>query len=781
MTPDRKTRRIAPIAMAVASIFAAAHPAVNAQTGGADIAVQNVKNTSITDSEAKPLGDGLRPVVVTATRSPAAALGVPASVSVVGADELAERSVLRFGDALADVPGVYVRGAAMGAGFPGSGQAVLSMRGVPRTPRTLVMIDGQPINNALTGGVNVAGIPFESVGRVEVVRGPYSALYGGTAMGGVINFITAGPDEPLTELRLGAGSLQQRGASLVHRKRYEGGLGVTLSLGYRESAGFDDSDYVIRSATASSSGTPVTGAVPTTTPDGLARYWVGTKGARPWTQETAQLAFHYSPTAATKLVAGLGWADYAVGYSRPTSFLRDASGNPVFSGNAVFNDGSARRVSLAEADFFTATPSTERDVRAFLRAEHRFDGGSVLRANLGTLRHEFSYTQATRGAATYEAGPGELAVQPNDRVDLDVSLRTPMSDRWALVGGLAYGRGTLDRKAVALSSWRDWSTGGAVLNAGGGSTTNTAVFVQSEHYFDRGLTAYVGGRYDRFETTGWSQDSTATPKLDAHFDRRSFGQFSPKLALVWEAQPWLSLRTSYGEGFRPPALLDMYSRTVIQADKQVIIEPSAGLSPERVRSLEFGADLALPGAGTASATLYSQRISDMIYRRTVSETALQRVTRYENVGMADVDGVEANVRWPTALRGLRVFGAVTHQFRYVVARNDADPTLVGKVLADVPKTTWSTGLEFDRGPWTGFVVARHVSHVFGTGDDLNKNTVQGVYASFDAYTVLSAKVAYRINRNVSVSLAGDNLTNRQYFISTKQPGRTLYGEMAYRF
>lgn len=784
MKNDRNIRRIAPIALAVAALFAGG-PEAQAQSpsaGTGRIDGDSVKTGNPATNAGSGSGEGvLGAVVVTATRSPAAALGVPASVTVVAEDELRDRNIVRFGDALADVPGVYVRGAALGSGFPGSGQAVLSMRGIPRTPRTLVMIDGQPINNALTGGVNVSGIPFESIGRVEVVRGPYSALYGGTAMGGVINFISAGPDEPLTEVRLGAGNLQQRGASLVHRKRYEGGLGVTLSMGYRSSAGYDDSDYVIRSASAGSTGIPVTGAVPTTTADGLPRYWVGTKGARLWTQETAQLAFHYAPTAATKFVAGLGWSDYRVGYARPTSFLTDAAGNPVLNGSVTFNDGTARRLSVAEADFAAATPADEHDLRAFLRAEHRFDGGSVLRANLGTMRHDLRYSQATRGAATFLGGPGELASQPNERTDLDVSLRTPMSDRWALVGGFAYGHAQLDRKAIAVASWREWGGQGAVLNAGGGTTNNTALFLQSEHYFDGGLTAYVGGRYDRFDTTGWTKDSTATPNLDATFERRSFGEFSPKLALVWEARPWLSLHASYGEGFRPPALLDMYSRTVIAADKQVIIEPSAGLTPEKVRSFELGADALVAGGGRASATLYSQRVTDMIYRRTVSETVSQRITRFENVGAADIDGIEANVRWPVGPAGMKVFGAVTHQFRYEVSRNSADPSLVGKQLADVPRTTWSAGVEYAQGPWTGLVVARHVGHVFGTGDDVNKNTVEGVFGSFDAYTLLSAKVSYRVNRQVTLSLAGDNLTGRDYFVSTKQPGRTVYGEVAYRF
>ena len=105
-------------------------------------------------------GNPLESVVVTATRSPATALGVPASVTVVDAQELAARQPVRLGDALADVPGLYIRGAAMGPAFPGTGQGVLSLRGIPRTPRTLVMIDGQPVNHPLSGGIHVVGIPL---------------------------------------------------------------------------------------------------------------------------------------------------------------------------------------------------------------------------------------------------------------------------------------------------------------------------------------------------------------------------------------------------------------------------------------------------------------------------------------------------------------------------------------------------------------------------------------------------------------------------------------------
>lgn len=720
-------------------------------------------------------------IIVTATRAPTLLLGSPASVSVVNRQQLEERKLVRLGDALADVPGLYVRGAATGSNFPGSGQAVISLRGIPRTPRTLVMLDGQPLNNALSGGVNVAGIPLESVEHVEIVRGPYSALYGGNAMGGAVNFITAGPEKPLAELRVGAGSQSTYGASLAFRRRLTDDLGITLSASWRDSDGYADSDYVIKRTSTGSSGTPVSGAVATTAPDGQRRYWVGTMGARPWWQGSAHLALHYSPTDATKLTAGVGWGQYRVGYSEPRSFIRDAAGNQVFTGSTVFNDGAPRRLVLAATDFFTATPSGERDLRAFARAEHRFEDGTVLTANLGTLRHRFRFTQAQAGVASYEGGAGELTDQPNHRVDLDLSLRKPFSPFWTLTGGAALTSSKMDRNTRVLSSWRDHDSAGAIKTAGIGKATNLALFLQSEHVLGSGFSLFAGGRFDHFETSGRVIDN-GTSAFDETYDKRTFQQFSPKIALVWQSLPWLSLRTSFGQGFRPPALFDMYSRTVVPtstAGAPSVILPAPDLKPEHVSSFEFGGEAMVPGGGAISFALYRQRLTDLIYRGMLNPE--ETLSRNQNASAASIDGLEAGVNWPIGSTGLKLFGQITHHFRYEITAADAAPATVGKLLTDVPQTSWSAGLEYARGPWTAFFTARHTSHVFGSGNDLNTNTVEGVYGSYDAHTVLSAKITRKIGSHLSVSLAGDNLTNRDYFVFAKQPGRSIYGELAWRF
>ncbi len=719
----------------------------------------------------------LQRVVVTATRAPlAGSLGQPASVSVVEEDELALRPIARFGDALADVPGVYVRGSALGTPFPATGQAALSLRGIPRTGRTLVMIDGQPLNNALAGGINVSAIPTEGIERVEIVRGPYSALYGGNAMGGVIHFITAGPDRPITELRLGAGNLGQRGASFVHRKRHENGLGVTLTLGWRESSGNADAEYVVRPVPRSTPAGPVlTGGMPTTTTAGAPAWWVGTKGARPWWQGHGQLALHYAPTPATRLQAGVGWAAYETGHSPPVSFLRDAAGQPAMSG--IVAAGAARPVSVSPTDFLNTSPSGEEDRRFFVLAEHRLDGGGQLQARLSTLRQTFDYAQAGTGA-TYDGGPGDFVDQPNRRDSLEVSLRQPVTAGWTLTGGLSLEHSALDRRTHALAQWRDRDSRTGVVGEGLGRIDNSALFVQSEHEIGDRLTVYAGGRHDRFTTSG----RVSAAGFDQHYPERSFEQFSPKLAVVWQAQPWLSLRTSYGEAFRAPALLDMYARIVIPTPGLATInDPAPLLGPERVRALELGADADLGRGRRASVTLYAQRLHDLIYRRTLAPAGGVVPMVTENVAAADVNGLEASLRWPTPVHGLRSFAALTHQMRRHIRRNDASPASVGKVLTDVPRTIASAGLELERGPWSGFLAVRHVGHAFGSGDDTNTDAAQGVYGAYDRHTIVSARAAWRFDAHLGASLAVDNLTDRRYFALYRQPGRSVYAEVAYRF
>ena len=131
-------------------------------------------------------------VVVTATKTELDTDQVPQPVTVITAEDIAESPASNVGEMLDTVPGVRVISAGS-FGRP-QGISIRSLNGGPVSNKTLVLVDGRPVNDAWSGGVDWHAIPMEQVARVEVIRGPGSALYGSQASAGVINVITKRPD-----------------------------------------------------------------------------------------------------------------------------------------------------------------------------------------------------------------------------------------------------------------------------------------------------------------------------------------------------------------------------------------------------------------------------------------------------------------------------------------------------------------------------------------------------------------------------------------------------------
>jgi outer membrane receptor for ferrienterochelin and colicins len=130
-------------------------------------------------------------IVVTAAGYEQNITEAPASITVLGREELQEKRFGSLAEALQDVQGVDVGGEA-----GKTGGLNISIRGMP-SDYTLVLIDGRRQN--APGGVTPNGFgetstsflpPFSAIDRIEVVRGPMSTLYGSDAMGGVVNIIT---------------------------------------------------------------------------------------------------------------------------------------------------------------------------------------------------------------------------------------------------------------------------------------------------------------------------------------------------------------------------------------------------------------------------------------------------------------------------------------------------------------------------------------------------------------------------------------------------------------
>lgn len=136
----------------------------------------------------------IREVVVTATRIPQELIQIPQRVVVLPMFRYRMNPALSVYDVLSQVSGVTLnRNLAV---F--SKKSVVSIRGMGNEQgRTLILIDGVPANKASTGGINLSRINPQQIERSEIVKGPGSSLYGGSAMGGTLNLISRRYDSAL--------------------------------------------------------------------------------------------------------------------------------------------------------------------------------------------------------------------------------------------------------------------------------------------------------------------------------------------------------------------------------------------------------------------------------------------------------------------------------------------------------------------------------------------------------------------------------------------------------
>lgn len=142
-------------------------------------------------------------IVVTASRAPQPIQRSGSAITVVNSETLAASNPASLVDALRAAPGLDVSE----TGGPGATIAV-RLRGA-NSGQTLVLLDGVRINDPgnASGEFDFAAIPPALIDRIEVLRGPQSALYGSDAIGGVVNIITkSGVGAPTATIGMEGGS-----------------------------------------------------------------------------------------------------------------------------------------------------------------------------------------------------------------------------------------------------------------------------------------------------------------------------------------------------------------------------------------------------------------------------------------------------------------------------------------------------------------------------------------------------------------------------------------------
>lgn len=162
----------------------------------------------------------------------------PAVASVITAKQIRTMGATDLDQVLETVPGLHV--GVRAAGY----NPIYTFRGINAelNPQILMLINGIPISNLFHGDRNLVwgGMPVNAISRVEIIRGPGSAVYGADAFAGVINVITKNAgDIDGTEVGLRAGSYNTRDIWLLHSNAW-GEAELAFTLEYHNTDGQDE-------------------------------------------------------------------------------------------------------------------------------------------------------------------------------------------------------------------------------------------------------------------------------------------------------------------------------------------------------------------------------------------------------------------------------------------------------------------------------------------------------------------------------------------------------------
>nr|WP_242007557.1 TonB-dependent vitamin B12 receptor [Luteimonas cucumeris] len=178
-------------------------------------------------------------IVVTATRTAQTQDQTLAAITVIDRGEIERLQPNSLPDLLRGRAGISL------ANNGGAGKSTsLFLRGT-ESDHVLVLVDGIRIGSATSGGASLQDIPVEQIERIEIVRGPFSSLYGSEALGGVIQIFTRQPQGafvPMFSAGIGSQSTARLSAGVAGRS--EGGDDVrggwySINLAHEKTDGID--------------------------------------------------------------------------------------------------------------------------------------------------------------------------------------------------------------------------------------------------------------------------------------------------------------------------------------------------------------------------------------------------------------------------------------------------------------------------------------------------------------------------------------------------------------
>ena len=557
-----------------------------------------------TDEDDLALVYGDKSTISIATGSKQQLRRAPAVATVITAEDIAAMGAVDLDEVLESVPGMHV------SHNPSTYTPLYIIRGIysALNPQTLMLQNGVPMTTMLVGnrGNLWGGYPVENIARIEVIRGPGSALYGADAYAGVINIITkSAADIPGTQAGVRVGSFDTRSAFVQHG----GKLGPVDVAAYLR-VGSTDGQREIVTADAQTARDKTAGTKASLAPGPVNNGYDAVDAGLDFAYDKWRMRAGYKlrdnigtgagissaldPVGKEKserITADLSWTDHqfaqdwAVGITGSLLVYNQR----VTTDLQLFPPGTRFPTGLFPSGMIGHPDTSERQLRFSAFAIYSGIAGHNIRVGLGHDDLNMYYTATIKNYLFNAAGvpvpAGPVAdysvIQPfilPQRRKIDYAY---VQDEWQLA--------------------RDWA-----LTAG----------VRHDKYTDAGSTT------------------------------------NPRLALVWDARLDLTAKLMYGRAFRAPSFSEEYSIN------NPVFVGNPNLRPETISTLEAAFSWQARSDTQVNLNLFRYAMKDII--RTVANPAPAPGATYLNTTGQNGKGMELELVWDAG-RNLRLSGSYAYQ------------------------------------------------------------------------------------------------------------------------
>jgi len=652
---------------------------------------------------------------VTAMRQKKLTEDVSARMEILSHENLSDYPNTNIDNYLQAVPNIYVN---RSWGIFSKNSSV-TMRGLDGTARVLVLLDGVPLNLSAGGGINWHLVESSQLERIEVLKGPASALYGNNAMGGVINILTKKETKQFSaDAAIFGGTYHTIGGKINIGGNYikdQTGFYWSTNAFYRQGDG-----YII---------VPENERDSTDTKLGLNEYSLNlTTGYQINKNHKIDLRFQY------------------------------------------YDDKRDEGIKIYEEEGSYLKYTTQQYQGAYIGKVGKTD------IYLKSFYHRQDYYQhSERLNETGDSYKLYDRVQLSEDFGFWLNLVKKISKNNELSFGSDFKHGSMLAEDIYFTSTDYFERGGDI--------NYYALFLQNEsNFLNDKMILTLGLRADLAQfKNGFLNVEDPTPvtafdsQLSENFEETSWSNFSPKISLAYKFSPKLRTYLSFSTGFMPPTLDDMVSSRKVNKGFKIA---NPYLQPETLYNYEIGFDILPTDKLKFQLSTYYSLGKDFQYFAHTGDTVDvdKPVVIRENLGTAGVYGIETSVDWKI-IDNLSLKVNYTYNnsriIEFTSESNNPQDGLTNKYIAETPPHQAYCGLFFNNKILNINLVTNYISAMWA--DEYNTEKL-------DPYTTIDIRLQKQL-KYFNLTLDVQNIFDNQYVDKKNglSPGRFIMLEIGYHF